>query len=114
VRVIIAGSRTGVSIEDVERAVQTAPFLITTVLCGMAQGADLCGRHVAKQKGWAVEEYPADWKNLGRVAGFQRNLQMAQKAEALIAVWDGKSNGTKHMIATAERFGLLVHVHKVE
>jgi hypothetical protein len=37
---------------------------------------------------------------------------MAERAEALIAVWDGKSKGTKHMIETAHDFGLKVYVYK--
>jgi len=35
---------------------------------------------------------------------------MAKVSEALVAAWDGKSPGTKHMIDTATRMGLRVHV----
>ena len=113
-RVIIAGSRKGVSIEDVEAAIKFARVgVMTTVLCGMADGADMCGRFIAKQNGWEVEEYPADWAKYGKAAGFKRNVEMAGKADALIAVWDGQSRGTVHMIETAEKLGLLVHVYKV-
>lgn len=112
-RTIIAGSRTGVGIEDVEAAIQTCPFLITTVLCGMARGADMCGWFIAVRRGWKIEEYPADWKTHGNRAGLLRNEEMASKAEALIAVWNGVSKGTAHMIATAVKAGLLVHIHKV-
>lgn len=112
-RTIIAGSRTGVGIEDVEAAIRTCPFLITTVLCGMARGADMCGLLVAKKRGWKVEEYPANWDKYGMKAGHIRNNVMAERAEALIAVWDGMSKGTAHMIAAAEKAGLLVHLHKV-
>lgn len=113
-RVVIAGSRMGVSIEDVELAVQKAGFPITVVLCGMANGADLCGRFVAKRLGIPVEEYPADWSRHGKAAGFIRNEEMASKAEALIAVWDGQSRGTRHMIDVATNNGLQVYIHKVE
>ena len=112
-RTIVAGSRNGVSINDVEVAFDTAPFIVTTVLCGMARGADLCGRYVAILRGLHVEEYPADWSKYGKSAGFRRNAEMADKAEALIAVWDGVSRGTKHMIDLAEDKGLLVHIHRV-
>jgi hypothetical protein len=37
---------------------------------------------------------------------------MASMADALIAVWDGKSRGTKNMIETAEKMGLRVYVHR--
>lgn len=35
---------------------------------------------------------------------------MADRAEALIALWDGESRGTKHMIDLARRKGLRVFV----
>ena len=31
-------------------------------------------------------------------AGMERNIEMAKYADALLAVWDGTSNGTFHMI----------------
>ena len=39
---------------------------------------------------------------------------MAENAEALIAVWDGMSRGTKNMIDTAKSLGLRVFVHMIE
>lgn len=48
-----------------------------------------------------VKKFPADWGGLGKRAGYLRNEQMADYADALIAVWDGKSKGTKHMIDVA-------------
>jgi hypothetical protein len=38
---------------------------------------------------------------------------MVKNADALVAVWDGKSRGTAHMIEIAKEKGLLVHVKKV-
>jgi hypothetical protein len=37
---------------------------------------------------------------------------MAGKAEALVAVWDGASRGTKHMIREAGKRGLRVFVYE--
>lgn len=39
---------------------------------------------------------------------------MAQNADALVAFWDGKSRGTKHMIDLADKYGLKVRVIKYE
>lgn len=36
---------------------------------------------------------------------------MAKQADALVAVWDGESRGTKHMIDIARKEGLEVYVH---
>ena len=38
---------------------------------------------------------------------------MAAYAEALIAVWDGVSGGTKDMIERAKAHGLKVYIHNV-
>jgi hypothetical protein len=38
---------------------------------------------------------------------------MARYAEALVAVWQGNSPGTEHMIAVARARGLKVFVHEV-
>jgi hypothetical protein len=35
---------------------------------------------------------------------------MAQHADALVAIWDGKSPGTKHMIEVAKARGLSVFI----
>lgn len=79
---------------------------ITEVVCGGARGVDTMGRSWAIEHGVPVKEFPADWKLYGKRAGYIRNKEMAKYAEALVALWDGKSKGTKHMIDTANQLGL--------
>ena len=80
------------------------------MLSGTARGVDQAGEKWAVSRDIPVERYPADWTYYGKQAGYRRNEQMAEKAEALIAVWDGSSRGTKHMIDTANKKGLKVFV----
>ena len=65
---------------------------------------------------YPVLPYPADWKNeesptynrtLGydKVAGYRRNTAMANDGDALVALWDGKSKGTMHMVNEIEKRG---------
>lgn len=82
------------------------------VVCGMARGADRLGERYAKEHGYKVIYMPADWDIDGRSAGFKRNVKMAEYADALVAFWDGKSSGTRHMIETAEKMGLDIRVKK--
>ena len=35
---------------------------------------------------------------IDKTAGFKRNMKMAEYADVLLAIWDGESKGTKHMI----------------
>jgi len=79
-------------------------------LSGAARGADTLGEEWAVMCGIPIEKYPADWNAHGKSAGYKRNTVMAEHAEALIALWDGKSRGTAHMIEIAKRHGLRVHV----
>jgi hypothetical protein len=80
------------------------------VISGHARGADTLGEKYASDEDLDLEIYPADWKKYGKSAGFMRNEQMADIADAVIAFWNGESHGTKHMIDIAEEKGLNVKV----
>lgn len=82
------------------------------IISGGARGADFYGEKYAQEEGFSLEVFPANWNKFGKSAGFIRNEQMAEVADALIAFWDGKSNGTKHMIEIMEDKKLLVRVIK--
>lgn len=84
------------------------------VVSGHARGADLLGEKYSSEEGFDLEIFPANWNKFGKSAGFRRNEQMAEVADALIAFWDGKSHGTKHMIEIMENKNLLVKVVNYE
>ena len=84
------------------------------IVSGHARGADALGEKYAQDEGFALEIYPAQWKKLGKQAGYRRNEQMAEVADALIAFWDGSSKGTKHMIDIMNEKNLLVRVVEYE
>ena len=111
-RTIIAGSRTGVGWADVCAAMQQCGWRPSLVISGGAAGADSWGEAWATWNGVPAEGYPARWTAYGRSAGARRNRQMARVAEALVAVWDGVSPGTRDMIDVATRAGLRVFVYQ--
>lgn len=116
-RVIIAGCRhiTGKEADQLVRDVLNASGWkdeITEVLHGNAPGVDLAANRVC-QGTWPIRKFPADWGKYGKRAGPIRNKEMAKNADAIIAIWDGRSKGTANMIATATTFGLKIHVHKI-
>lgn len=80
------------------------------IISGCARGADTLGLRYASENAFDVEEYPADWDKYGKKAGYMRNVEMAKDADALIAFWDGKSKGTKHMIDIATERNLPIRV----
>lgn len=80
------------------------------IISGCARGADTLGLRYASENAFDVEEYPADWNKYGKKAGYMRNVEMAENADALIAFWDGESKGTKHMIDIATERNLPIRV----
>jgi len=112
-KVIIAGGRDYHNYETLLEAITESQFDITTVVSGGANGVDALGERYAEEMNKTLNVYEADWATHGRAAGPIRNRKMAENAEALIAIWDGQSRGTKNMIETATKKGLRVHVHRV-
>lgn len=112
-KVIIAGSRDGFVAKNVFEAVDESPFVgkITEVVSGTARGVDKDGEYYAACHGLPIKRFPANWEEHGKWAGFKRNRDMAFYADALVAVWDGKSKGTKHMIDTMRSMGKPVYVY---
>ena len=84
------------------------------IISGKANGADTLGEQYAKENGYEIEEYPAQWNDLtaepckikhnrygkpyNALAGFNRNKLMVDSANLVIAFWDNKSNGTRDTI----------------
>ncbi|MFD1292366.1 SLOG family protein [Lutibacter holmesii] len=112
-KLIIAGTRTFTNYQKLKQACDH--FLqdqnnIEIVSGAYYRGADKLGEQYAKERGYKLTQFPADWDTFGRAAGPKRNQQMANYADALIVFWDGKSRGAKHMIELAKRNHLKVQV----
>ena len=108
-RVIIAGGR-GVNdydmLEEAMNKVYEQYPSISTVNSGKASGADTLGEKWAASKDIDIAEFPAHWKPGRKDAGYKRNVRMAEKADMLVAFWDGRSRGTGHMVEIARKKGL--------
>jgi hypothetical protein len=112
--VIIAGSRGITDSHIVYQAVKQSGFFIEEIVSGNARGVDYIGEEIAEANEIPLKLFPADWDKHGKSAGWIRNNEMAKYADGLIAVWDGKSKGTKMMIDIATRKGLKVFVYNTE
>lgn len=110
-KVIIAGSRDITNYSLVEKAVQESDFTITEVVSGCCRGVDQLGEQWATEHSVSVARFPANWSVHYKAAGPIRNKEMAEYADALIALWDGQSKGTKNMIDTAKKLGLKVFIY---
>lgn len=108
-KTIIAGSRSITDYKLVYDIIKNSNINITEIVCGGAKGIDSLGEKYALENNIPIKYFFPDW-NLGKRAGILRNEQMGDYAEALIAIWDGNSKGTKHMINYASKKNLVVFV----
>lgn len=113
-KTIIAGSRGITDYNLVECVVCDSNFNISEVVCGCAKGVDTLGKKYAHNLSIKVTEFPADWNKQGKRAGYLRNIDMAMYSDALIAIWDGDSSGTKHMIEISKKSKLKIYVYNIK
>jgi hypothetical protein len=81
-----------------------------TILSGCARGVDTLAIQWAETHNADVHKYPANWSHFGKSAGYRRNDQMAKHGDLLVAFWDKKSKGTKHMIECAQHKNIPVEI----
>lgn len=113
IRIIIAGSRGVPNTVDYQNAcieamngifeLRDADEEDVILVTGMARGADQLAYSIAEDTDMFIAEFPADWDNVGRSAGYVRNAEMAEYADHLIIVWNFESRGTRHMFDLAVR-----------
>lgn len=74
------------------------PKNATEIISGGAIGIDKCAEKYAKENNLKMTVIKPNYKEYGRRAPLIRNLEIIDKADLVIAFWDGKSKGTKFVI----------------
>lgn len=121
-KLIIAGSRNIQDYEVVLEAMKSSPFNINDVdvlFSGGSEGVDKIAENIFEDNYESdISLYPVyeyiDVAPKDEVAPLIRNTQMAEDADALIAVWDGRSSGTKDMIDKARENNLDLYIHRTD
>lgn len=124
-KTIIAGSRFFNDYDYLLHVIATCPFYITEVVSGGARGVDQLAIQFAKEHCLPFRVFEAKWSDLvtkpvkvkydkqgnpyNVLAGFNRNQQMAEYADALIAIHLNNSTGTKDMIERAHSQSIPIH-----
>lgn len=83
------------------------------IVSGTCKGADLLGEQYAEEKGYNTTRFPADWDKHGKSAGFKRNVEMAEYADACVVFHVNNSKGSQHMINEAKQKKLQLKVYKL-
>lgn len=106
-KVAVIGSR-GLEIEHLE---EYLPKETTEIISGGAKGIDACARNYAKSHGIKLTEILPEYEKFGRAAPLKRNDQIIERADLILAFWDGKSRGTRYVIEACQKRGKAVWVY---
>lgn len=104
-KVAVVGSRTITNYDTVEMVLNTAPehwMDSPTFISGGADGVDTLAERYAARNDISIEVIEPDWDDWSNGnPAIARNTEIVQKSDVVIAVWDGKSNGTRDSIDKA-------------
>ena len=97
-RVAVIGSR---SLKiDLEGLI---PKEATAIISGGAVGIDTNAKEYAIRHNLELIEFLPDYEKYARYAPLKRNDQIIESADLVIAIWEGKSKGTKYVIDKCEK-----------
>lgn len=115
-KVLITGSRSWTDyrtiVEAFQKIISDSPVTLISGNC--PQGADFLCEKAAKELGWDIELYPADWDKYGKRAGFLRNTEMVELgAELCLAFIHNDSKGASMTVRLAKAKGIpVVEYHR--
>lgn len=130
-KLIISGSRSLYDIGLIKKAIAYAHIDIkdiSEVVHGNAMGIDKGAGLWAKEHNIPIKVFPANWGDItvenavigqnsfgkyNKLAGLNRNEKMAEYADKLLAIWDGQSRGTQHLIEFVKSLGKDFWVYEI-
>lgn len=106
-RVAVIGSR-GLYVEDLGSYL---PEGTTEIVSGGARGVDASAREYALRHGLKLTEFLPEYSRYGRGAPLRRNIAIIESADLVLAFWDGRSKGTKHVIDNCKERNIPVQIY---
>lgn len=121
----IVGSRSITSTKEVEQALWSSPWFQSrgmippskwgqTFVSGGADGVDASAEVIADDLGIDIDVIEPDYSEWsGEHPAKQRNTEIVEQSNVIVAVWDGHSNGTRDTIDKALDRGVPLYVEVV-
>ena len=100
-KLLIVGSR---SIKEFD----LSPYIeadVDTVISGGAEGIDTLAEQYADSHRLSKYVIRPKYELFGRVAPLKRNEQMVDMSDAVLIIWDGRSNGAQYTLKYAQKIG---------
>ena len=106
-KVAVIGSR---SITNFDLA-EFLPKDTTEIVSGGASGVDTVAQKYADKTGIPIKVFRPKYELYpGKRAPLERNLEIIDYADLVLAFWDGKSRGTKFVIENCKKMGKPVKI----
>lgn len=96
-KVAIIGSRS-VTMQSYQLLEENVPINASEIISGGAEGADKLAERFAKEKSLRLTVHLPDYAADGSKAPLRRNIAIVDEADYVVAIWDGRSRGTGHVI----------------
>ena len=93
-KIAIIGSR-NLRIDSISEYI---PSECDEIVTGGARGVDTYAAEYAERYGIRLTVFYPNYKRYGRGAPIVRNREIIEYADLVVAIWDGKSRGTKNVI----------------
>ena len=77
-------------------------YIPDEIVSGGAKGADTYAREFAKKKGLKLIEYFPNYDKYGKGAPLERNKQIVDECDCVLAFWYGQLHGTKFTLDYAK------------
>lgn len=89
------------------------------IVSGGASGTDAMAERYARELGYSLQIFSAEWSRYGKRAGYVRNREMhsyisTHAERGVIAFWDEQSKGTAHSFALTKEFDNPLRIIKVD
>lgn len=106
IKILITGDRHWTDYKMIQSVLQEFAEYEPTIIHGVCRGADMLADKAARELGYPIRKFHANWDLYGRAAGPMRNTRMLKENPDIVLAFHpdlAKSKGTKNMVKQAHK-----------